>query len=120
MLSEKLLTTAFTRAVRSGTLTMITASGKEFTFGDGGEPRVTFRFKDAAAQLALCLHPELKLGELFVDGRLVVEEGTIFQLLQLLLQGTHGDLGRLPLRRLRKIRTMMQRRSENNTTRAKR
>jgi cyclopropane-fatty-acyl-phospholipid synthase len=120
MLSEKLLTTAFTRAVRSGTLKMITAGGREFTFGDGGEPRVTFRFTDAAAQLALCLHPELKLGELFVDGRLVIERGTIFELLQLVLQEAHGDLGRLPLRRLRKIRTLMQRRNENNASRSKR
>ncbi len=79
MLSEKLLTTAFTRAVRSGTLKMITAGGQEFTFGDGGEPRVTFRFTDAAAQLALCLHPELKLGELFVEGRLVIESGTLLR-----------------------------------------
>jgi len=99
---------------------MITAGGREFTFGDGGEPRVTFRFTDAAAQLALCLHPELKLGELFVDGRLVVERGTIFELLQLILQETQGDLGQLPLRRLRKIRTLMQRRSENNASRSRR
>lgn len=120
MLSERLLTTAFTRAVRSGTLKMITAGGQEFTFGDGGEPRVTFRFTDAAAQLALCLHPELKLGELFVEGRLVIETGTIYELLQLILRDTHGDLGRLPLRRLRKIRTLMQRRSENDAARSRR
>jgi cyclopropane-fatty-acyl-phospholipid synthase len=99
---------------------MITAGGQEFTFGDGGEPRVTIRFTDAAAQLALCLHPELKLGELFVDGRLVIETGTIYELLQLILRDTHGDLGRLPLRRLRKIRTLMQRRSENDAARSRR
>ncbi|KAB0266660.1 SAM-dependent methyltransferase [Microvirga brassicacearum] len=120
MLSERILTTAFTRAVRSGTLKMITAGGQEFTFGDGSEPRVTIRFTDAAAQLALCLHPELKLGELFVDGRLVIETGTIYELLQLILRDTHGDLGRLPLRRLRKIRTLMQRRSENDAARSRR
>ena len=120
MLSEKLLTTAFTRAVRSGTLKMIAAGGQEFTFGDGGEPRVTFRFTDAAAQLALCLHPELKLGELFVEGRLVIESGSFFEFLELILQETKGDLGRLPLRRLRRIRTLMQRRSENDAKRSRR
>ena len=118
MLSEKLLAAAFTRAVKHGTLTMITAEGREFTFGDGGEPRVTIRFTDAAAQMALCLHPELKLGELFVDGRLVIEQGTIFDLLQLLLQDTQGDLDELPLRRLRKIRHWMMRRSENDAAKA--
>src|SRR5690606_17386561 len=70
MLSEKLLSIAFTRAVRRGTLEMTTAGGQRMTFGNGQSPKVAIRFTDAAAQMALCLHPELKLGELFMDGRL--------------------------------------------------
>ena len=120
MLSEKILAKAFTRAVSRGTLTMITAGGRRQTFGDGGEPRVTIRFKDAAAQMALCLHPELKLGELFTDGRLLIEEGTVYGLLQLVLQETRGELGELPFHRLRKIRNWMQRRSENDAASSKR
>ena len=103
MLSEKLLDLAFKRAVRHGSLEMTTAGGRRFTFGDGTEPEVSIRFTDAAAQMALCLHPELKLGELFVDGRLVIEKGTILDLLQLLLQDTHGELDELPLHRLRNV-----------------
>lgn len=120
MLSEKILTKAFTRAVGRGTLTMITAGGKRQTFGDGGAPRATIRFKDAAAQMSLCLHPELKLGELFMDGRLLIEEGTIYDLLQLVLQDTQGELGELPFHRLRRIRTWMQRRNENDAASSKR
>jgi len=120
MLSETILKTAFERAVRRGSLDMVTAGGERFTFGDGGEPRVSIRFTDAAAQMALCLHPELKLGELFTDGRLVVEQGTFLDLLQLLLQDTRGELDELPLARLRKIRSWMIRRAENDATRAKR
>ncbi|SCZ11558.1 SAM-dependent methyltransferase [Microvirga guangxiensis] len=120
MLSEKILTTAFTRAVKHGTLTMTTAGGQKLTFGDGGMPEVAIRFTDAPAQMALCLHPELKLGELFVDGRLVIEKGSILDLLQLLLQDTRGELDELPLHRLRRIRTRMIRRSENDAHRSKR
>jgi len=120
MLSETLLKTGLTRAVKHGTLTMTTAGGSHFTFGDGTDPKVAIRFTDEAAQLALCLHPELKLGELFMDGRLVIESGTIYDLLQLVLQDTHGELDDLPLHRLRKIRTWMQLRSENDATRSKR
>ncbi len=72
MLSEKLLSEAFSRAVRHGTLELTTAGGKAMTFGDGQEPKVAIRLTDAAAQMALCLHPELKLGELFTDGRLII------------------------------------------------
>jgi cyclopropane-fatty-acyl-phospholipid synthase len=120
MLSEKLLDLAFTRAVKHGSLEMTTAGGRRFTFGDGTEPQVSIRFTDAPAQMALCLHPELKLGELFVEGRLVIENGTILDLLQLLLQDTHGELDELPLHRLRKIRAKMMRRAENNAARSKR
>lgn len=120
MLSENLLVTALSRAVKHGTLNMINSRGQHFTFGDGGTPKVTMRFTDAAAQLALCLHPELKLGELYMDGRLVIEQGSIFDLLQLLLRDTHGELDELPLRRLRKIRTWLQLRHENDASRSKR
>jgi cyclopropane-fatty-acyl-phospholipid synthase len=120
MLSEKLLSLAFTRAVKHGTLEMTAAGGERFTFGDGTEPCVSIRFTDAAAQMALCLHPELKLGELFTDGRLVIEKGSILELLQLLLQDTHGQLDELPLKRLRKIRHWMMRRAENDAARSKR
>jgi cyclopropane-fatty-acyl-phospholipid synthase len=120
MLSEKLLATAFTRAVRHGTLEMTTAGGERMSFGDDGEPRVAIRFMDASAQMALCLHPELRLGELFVDGRLVIEQGTIHDLLQLLLQDTRGILDELPFHRLRKIRAWMKRRSEIDEKKAKR
>jgi cyclopropane-fatty-acyl-phospholipid synthase len=120
MLSEKILAAAFTRAVKRGTLKMITAEGREFTFGNGGSPAVSIRFTDPAAQMALCLHPELKLGELFTDGRLIIEHGTILDLLQLLLQDTHGQLDELPLQRLRKIRHWMMRRAENDAVKAKR
>ncbi|AWM87169.1 cyclopropane-fatty-acyl-phospholipid synthase family protein [Microvirga sp. 17 mud 1-3] len=120
MLSETLLKTGLTRAVKHGTLKLTTARGECFSFGDGTDPKVAIRFTDEAAQLALCLHPELKLGELFVDGRLVIESGTIFDLLQLVLQDTHGELDDLPFHRLRKIRTWMQMRSENDAARSKR
>ncbi|MGO4387095.1 class I SAM-dependent methyltransferase [Microvirga sp. 2YAF29] len=119
MLSEKILKLAFTRAVKYGTLEMTTAGGQHFTFGDGGSPQVSIRFTDKAAQTALCLHPELKLGELYMDGRLVIEEGDILDLLQLLLQDTHGELNELPLRRLRKIQNWMRLRGENDMVRSR-
>jgi len=46
--------------------------------------------------------------------------GTMLDLLQLLLQDTHGQLHELPLRRLRRIRHWMMRRAENDASRSKR
>jgi cyclopropane-fatty-acyl-phospholipid synthase len=119
MLSEKLLATAFRRAIQRGTLEMTTAGGRHFTFGDNQEPQVSIRFTDSAAQTELCLNPELKLGELFTDGRLVIEKGAILDLLQLLLQDTHGELDGLPLHGLRKVQKWIMRRSGNDAARSK-
>src|SRR4051794_13929691 len=120
MLSEKILAAAFTRAVKRGTLKMTTAGGRTFTFGDGGLPEVAIRFTDNAAQTALTLHPELKLGELFMDGRLIIEKGDILTLLQLLLQDTRGELNDLPFHQLRKIQHWLTLRRENDAHRSKR
>ena len=71
--------------VRRGALTLIAPSGRRLTFGDGvGEPIVA-RLTDNAAVWALLLDPDLRTGELFTDGRLVMEQGTIYDFLSLIL-----------------------------------
>ncbi|WP_339913730.1 cyclopropane-fatty-acyl-phospholipid synthase family protein [uncultured Brevundimonas sp.] len=53
--------------------------------GDGtGEP-VEARLADTRAVLSLLLQPELRTGELFTDGRLVMIQGTIYDFLCLVL-----------------------------------
>jgi cyclopropane-fatty-acyl-phospholipid synthase len=125
MLSERLLTVAFERAVTHGSLTVTLAKGQRLVFGDGTEPKVSIRFADRAAQRALCLNPELAFGELYMDGRLIIEEGSILDLLQLILQDTRGELHDLPLNPLRRFRNWLHARkeraphAENNASRSK-
>jgi cyclopropane-fatty-acyl-phospholipid synthase len=69
--------------VLRGSLRVTFASGTVRTFGNGvGEP-LAIRFGDAAAERALLLDPALKLGELYADGRLVLEEGSLYELIAL-------------------------------------
>jgi len=81
-----------------GNLVVLTPSG-EHRFGDGSGPRIACRFKDSRAILAFVTDPDLKLGELYMDGRLTMEAGSIYDLLCLLLQGSHDHqpalLGRM-------------------------
>jgi cyclopropane-fatty-acyl-phospholipid synthase len=73
------------RLMRKGSLTVIHPSSKMETFGTGA-PHVTVRFHDARAVPELVLNPDLALGELYMDGRLTVEEGgTIRDLLDLMM-----------------------------------
>jgi cyclopropane-fatty-acyl-phospholipid synthase len=71
--------------IQRGTIIFTTAKGTRFTCGDGtGEP-VAARFLTAAAERRLLLDPELALGEVFMDGALVMERGTIADLLAVAL-----------------------------------
>ncbi len=82
---DRLLQLGLDRFVRRGNLTLTTPRGSVFTFGDGTGKPVSARFLTAAAQRAVLLDPELKLGESYMDGTLVLEEGTIADLLELAL-----------------------------------
>jgi cyclopropane-fatty-acyl-phospholipid synthase len=79
-----LLRAVLKRIVRSGTLTLIAPDGSMHDFG-AGEPAVTVRITDWAAVRRLSFHPDLALGEIYMDGTLVVEEGDIYDLLDLCL-----------------------------------
>jgi cyclopropane-fatty-acyl-phospholipid synthase len=68
--------------VHQGSLTLITPDGSR-TFGTGA-PHVAIKLHDKQAARELALRPDLKLGELYMDGRLTVEEGDIAQFLDLL------------------------------------
>jgi cyclopropane-fatty-acyl-phospholipid synthase len=74
------------RFIRRGCLTVTTAAGKKYSFGDGSGPPVAIRFTRASAQRAVLLDPELKLGESYMDGTLVVERGSIADVLSVLLR----------------------------------
>jgi cyclopropane-fatty-acyl-phospholipid synthase len=73
------------RSIVAGNLRVVTADGCVFTAGNGtGEP-ITIRFASKAAQLSVLLDPELRLGEAYMDGSLIVERGSIADLLTLSL-----------------------------------
>ena len=74
----------FNRIVRRGTLTIETARGASFSVGDGtGEP-LAIRFADRAGERGLITNPSLAFGELFMDGRVVVTRGSIYDVLSLI------------------------------------
>src|SRR5215472_6767756 len=67
-----------------GSLAVRFPSGKTTTYGDGA-PQVAIAIRDKAALLFLGMDPDLKLGELYMDGRLTIEDGGIVGLLDLLM-----------------------------------
>jgi cyclopropane-fatty-acyl-phospholipid synthase len=86
-----LLRSLLSRLIRHGTLRVTAADGSRFTLGDGCGKPIAVRFATLSAQLGFLLDPELKLGEAYMDGGLVVEEGSIADLLALGLSQSHAD-----------------------------
>jgi len=70
--------------VEHGTLTFIWPDGKRRVFGAGG-PRATVRLHGRWTPWTIGLKPELAFGEAYMDGRLTVEEGTIADVLEILI-----------------------------------
>jgi cyclopropane-fatty-acyl-phospholipid synthase len=78
------------RIIRNGSLDVTTPSGATMRLGDGAGPRLAIRFTDTAAMWSLLLDPELTFGELYTDGRIVLERGSIYDLLAMVMRGAPG------------------------------
>ena len=74
--------------VRRGNLRVTTASGAAFYLRRRHRPAVAARFTNKTAQRIVMLDPELRLGEAYMNGTLLIEEGTIADLLALVLGQT--------------------------------
>ena len=88
---DRLLQFLLKTFVRRGTFALTTSRGTTFTFGDGTGKPVAVRFTTRAAEWGILLDPEIKLGEAYMDGTFVIEEGTIADVLAICL-GQNSEL----------------------------
>lgn len=76
------------RVVIDGNLTVVDAQGQQFQFGNGAGPPLAIRFADKSTERAIAIDPQLALGEAYMHGRMMVEKGGIYDLLDLLMRNT--------------------------------
>ncbi|MGO4872951.1 MAG: class I SAM-dependent methyltransferase [Roseiarcus sp.] len=72
-----------TKLIRHGHLEVETCDGVVRVFGDRAGPRLAIKIADRAAERELTLNPELALGELYMEGRLELTHGDLYDLLAL-------------------------------------
>ena len=72
---DRLLQGLFGTFIRRGTFKLTTSRGRSFVFGDGTGIPVAVRLMSRRAEIGLLRDPELKFGEAYMDGTLVVEAG---------------------------------------------
>ncbi len=80
-----LLDRLFRKMIRHGDMTIIEASGKTHHYGAAtpAKPPVRLRFTTAATARAIAINPALGAGEAYMDGRLILEQGDISDLVDL-------------------------------------
>src|SRR5262249_41252720 len=82
---DRLLPFFFEGFVQSGTLRGTAAGGGTVTLGGGPGPAVAVRFTSRKAQWAVLLDPELRLGEAYMNGTFVIEQGSIADVLAMVM-----------------------------------
>ena len=68
-----------------GRLTLVMPDGKRTSYGPGGGASLTVRVTNRKTLFAIARNPRLGLGEAYMDGRLIVEDGTILDLMRLVV-----------------------------------
>src|SRR5213593_2760203 len=82
---DRLLSYFLGQFIRRGTMNFTAANGTRFTCGDGTGRPVSAKFLTERTERRILLNPELALGEAYMDGTFVVENGSIADALEILL-----------------------------------
>jgi cyclopropane-fatty-acyl-phospholipid synthase len=69
--------------IRTGSLRLIDGAGRAHVYGDGSPPHCTVRLRARHLDYTLALNPELSIGEAYMNGLLTVENGTLYDVLEI-------------------------------------
>ena len=72
------------KLLRRGSITLLIPGKPPQTIGPGGGKHLTVRFTDRKVGLDIARNPRLGLGEAYMDGRFIVEDGSILDLMEMI------------------------------------
>ena len=81
------------KLLKRGSITVIFPDGGRETYGPGGGKALTIRFRDRKVVFDILRNPRLGFGEAYMDGRLVIEQGTMLELLELVTGSNRWEDG---------------------------
>jgi len=80
-----LLASVLAQAIRIGRLDIIDAAGRRHVFEGAPGPSACIRLRDKSLHWKLLLRPRLFVAEAYMDGALTVEEGSLYDFVELLV-----------------------------------
>ncbi len=93
-----LLASALDRFIGIGRLSVIDAAGKRHVFEGAPGPTATIRLHDSGLHWKLLLRPRLSVPEAYMAGTLTVEEGSLYDLIEILTASDAAQINALPQR----------------------
>lgn len=111
---QTLLKQMLSHVVQHGDLSVVMPDGSESRFGDATGKPASFRIHDQATVLQLLIDPDLYLGEAYTDGQLTVTNGTIYDILKLLMANLETSKTPVPVRIPYAIRKRLKRVQQDN------
>ncbi|MGH6855787.1 MAG: SAM-dependent methyltransferase, partial [Aestuariivirga sp.] len=110
-----LLDRVFAMVVKTGTLRVKAPTGKTYSYGDGTGTPVSIRIASEAAARRIAIDADLALGETYMDGTLKIEEGTVYDMIALIMRNA-GNVSDYPpaARLLYKLRKAFKRIDQYN------
>lgn len=118
-----MLDALFRKVVHTGNLTLQTGKGPKRTYGDGTGPALSVHIKNRLTALRIALNPYRMLGEAYMDGNLVIEDGgDLYSFLEILTRNLGRDHAQDPalVRMRQSLRHMIRRFVQYNLMRRSR
>ena len=111
-LIDKLLT--------KGSITLLMPGKPPRTHGRGGGRHLTIRMTDRKVGFDILKSPSLGVGEAYMDGRLIIEDGTILDLLEMVQDSNRFEDGSQPKALTRDAKRLLRKLRRNDPRRARR
>lgn len=111
---EKLLRNIAQKLIKQGKLVVELPGGERFTCGDGEGKPTNIRLNSASAVRDLCLDPDLKFGECYMNGALTIEGDDIHGLLALVIRNISSRRDVFLRKTVGRVRTLGRRIAQHN------
>lgn len=94
--------------IKIGKLVVTFPDNSSKSFGDTNSEPVHIRFLDTATVRALCLNPDLALGEAYMNGQMTIDNDDLYGLLDLAIQNIENSKKMVPHVAIRSLRKALR------------